>query len=158
LSSSRIHRGETFTESVSKADSASRQEMRLIQLIEAKDTIERYQKLLKKIDKGTLDVTGFLKAASTDAAIIMTDLMHGGENDKIKLEAAKEVLDRGGFSKTHKVNLNGQVTVDHNTSKMELINMILSASRRAGITSNAGALPPGPDGPVIDVRAEEEDS
>lgn len=157
MSSSRTHRGESYTDPVSPANSASRQENRLIQLIEAKDTIERYKSLLKKIDKGTMDVNGFLKATSVDAAIIMTDLMHAGENDKIKLEAAKEVLDRGGYGKTQKIALHGQVQVDHHTSKMELINMILSAANRAGIKKrDDAALPEKPVGPVIDVEAEEE--
>jgi hypothetical protein len=156
MSSSRTHRGESYTEPVSKRDAASRQEDRLIQLIEARDTIELYKRLLKKIEKGSLDVTGFMKAASVDAAVVTVNIMHGGENDKVRLEAAKEVMDRGGYGKTQKIALHGHLNVDHDTSKMELINLILSSARKSGLVKVRDDEPllsePKPVGPVIDVE------
>ena len=134
---------------------ANRQEDRLIRLIEAKKTIERYGALLERIEKGSMDVTGFFKAVSPDAALMLTDLMHSGESDKVRLEATKEVLDRGGFGKTQKIQVHGQLGVDHDTSKMELINMILSSARRAKlpVKESAEALPEKRVGPTIDVES-----
>jgi len=133
MSSSRVHRGVDYQGSGSKADGASRQEDRLIALIEAKGTIERYEKHLKRMQKGTLDVTGFMKMAALDASIQLADLMFYGDSDKVRLEAAKEILDRAGYGKTQKVSVSGSVHVDHDTSKLELVNLILASAKKAGI-------------------------
>lgn len=134
MSSSRVHRGQGYeAPSDSPARNASRQEDRLISLIEAKGTIERYGKILKKIADGQAGVQDFLKAASIDALVVTADIMHFGDSDKVRLEASKDILDRAGHGKTQKVQIGGTVHVDHDTSKMELINLIVSSARRAGL-------------------------
>lgn len=112
---------------------ASNSEDRLIHLIQSKGTIERYMHLVEKMEKGALDVNGYFKHAAVDAAINLTDLMHFGDSDKVRLEATKDILDRAGFNKTSKIAVAGSFHVDHDTSKMELVNLILSSARRAGI-------------------------
>lgn len=82
--------------------------------------------------------------------------MNSGENDKVRLEAAKDILDRAGYGKTHKVAIAGSINVDHDTSKMELVNLILSSARRAGIKVKDDApvyegLPAAKPAEVIDV-------
>ncbi len=147
MSSSRAHRGVDYQGKGDSKRNAEAQEDRLIALIEAKGTIERYEQHLKKMQKGTLDVTGFMKAASIDASIQMADLMFYGDTDKVRLEAAKEILDRAGYGKTQKVSVSGNVHVDHDTSKLELINMIVSSARRAGLPVREAQVAP----KVIDV-------
>jgi hypothetical protein len=134
MSSSRTHRGQGYEDpSRSAKGNASRQEDRLIQLIEAKGTIERYETLLKKISDGSKGVPDFFKAATIDALVVTADIMLYGDSDKVRLEASKDILDRAGHNKTQKVSLSGSVQVDHDTSKMELINLIISSARRAGL-------------------------
>jgi hypothetical protein len=115
------------------AGRAALRQSRLIQLIESKDTIQRYEKLVERIAKGTLDVPGFIKEVSLDAAVQVADMMYSGENDKVRLEAAKDILDRAGYNKTAKIAIAGHLNVDHDTSKLELVNLILSSARRAGL-------------------------
>lgn len=73
-----------------------------------------------------------------DAALQVVHLMHSATDDKIKLAAATDILDRAGHGKTTKHQHGGVVTVDHQASKMELINLILSSARRAGIKTKDG--------------------
>jgi hypothetical protein len=158
MSSSRVHRGRSYEPPAdSKARSASLQEDRLIQLIEAKGTIKRYMAVTDKIADGTLGVPDFFKKAALDAAIVLADIMLYGENDKVKLEAARDILDRAGHGKTQKVAVSGHMTVDHDTSKLELMNLILASARRAGIKvkDDTQLLEDRPAGQTIDVAAEE---
>lgn len=117
----------------SRKRQATGAESRLIKLIDQADTIKRYDTLLRKISKGTLDVPAFLKEVSMDAALQVVHLMHSSTDEKVQLAAATDLLDRAGHGKTTKHQHGGIVTVDHQASKMELINLILSSARRAGI-------------------------
>lgn len=117
----------------SRKRQATGSENRLIRLIEQADTIKRYEVLMRKISKGTLDVPAFLKEVSMDAALQVVHLMHSSNDEKVQLAAATDLLDRAGHGKTTKHQHGGVVTVDHQASKMELINLILSSARRAGI-------------------------
>lgn len=157
--SSRTHRwqGDTAPTKDARRTGRSRED-RLISLIEAKDTILRYESLVKKIADGAKGIPDFFKAAALDAAIVTTDIMLTGENDKVRLEAAKDVLDRAGHGKTQKVSVSGSVQVDHDTSKLELMNMILASARKAGIKvrDDAPLLEARPADQVIDVTPREE--
>lgn len=118
----------------SPVEGARKKESYLIDLIDKADTIERYEKLINKLNEGTLDTPGFLKALAPQAALELVHIMTNGENEKTRLDAAKDLLDRAGHGKTQKVAV-GHVHVDHTTSKRELINMVLSAARKAGINT-----------------------
>lgn len=136
----------------SRKHKASQIESRTLNLIERADTIRRYEALIKKISKGGLDVPAFLKEVSMDAALQVVHLMHNSVDEKVQLAAATDLLDRAGHGKTTKHQHNGLVTIDHQASKMELINLILSSAKRAGIKTKeeTGALLEA-RGPAIDV-------
>lgn len=153
MSSSRIHRGQGYEPPTrSKRDNASRQEDRLIALIEGADQIRRYEKILAKVADGEAGIPDLYKAAAADAFIVTVDIMHAGDSDKVRLEAAKDVLDRAGHGKTHKVQVGGQIHVDHDTSKLELINLIVSSAKRAGLpVKDSPALPEPKEPETIDV-------
>lgn len=142
-----------------KSTSSSRHERRLLELIDKADTIKRYERDAQRMWSGALDPVGFLKAASADAAIHLADLMTNGETDRIKLDACKDVLDRAGYGSTSKVSVTGSMRVDHDTSKAELINMILSSAKQVGIEvkDDAPELLPLPEPTVIDAEGRAED-
>jgi hypothetical protein len=117
----------------SRKRQASGQESKLLNLIEQADTIKRYHGTLEKIAKGSLEVPGFIKEVSMNAALTVAHIMHTSTDEKVQLAAATDLLDRAGYNKSTKVQVGGTITVDHDASKMELINLILSSARRAGI-------------------------
>lgn len=112
---------------------ADMQTERMLDAVDQLDTIKRYEALCQKIGEGTLDVPGFIKSISHDAAMKIATLMLTAEQEKVQLEAAKDILDRAGYNKTNKFAV-ASVTIDHQTSKAELINLIMSSAKRAGIT------------------------
>lgn len=126
-------------------------ESRLLTLIDKADTIKRYQKDIKRMMSGSLDPAGFLKAASVDAAIHVVDMMAHGDTDRVRLDACQDVLDRAGYGATTKHQVSGNVKVDHDTSKTELINIVLSMAKQVGFPVR-DALPELPAGPTIDVE------
>lgn len=137
---------------------ASNSEDRLIKLIDIADTLRRYDTLIKKVSKGSLDVPAFLKEVAMDAALQVVHLMNTSVDDKTRLAAATDVLDRAGHGKTTKHQHSGGITVDHQASKMELINMILSSAKRAGIKTKeeTGTLMQARGGETIDVTPKQD--
>jgi hypothetical protein len=146
---------------------ADKQEGRLINAIEKVDVLRRYDSFLQKMEKGTLDVPGFMKEVARNAAIKVAQIMDDEEaGAKVQLAAAQDILDRAGYNKTTKhlhAGLIGNVDVD--SSKMELINIILSSAKKVGfrtedprgdvIAKDQTPLPAPADGEVLDVIAQE---
>jgi hypothetical protein len=130
----------------SAARQASGQAGQLLKLIDQKDTIKRYAELLEKVSRGTLDTPGFIKQISMDAALRVAHIMHTSPDEKVQLSAATEILDRAGVGRTTKVQVGGGLTVDHDTSKMELINLILSSAAKHGLKVKAES------GPLLQAR------
>lgn len=122
----------------SRAKSAAAAHGTLLKLIDQKDTIYRYKELLQKISKGTLDTPGFIKAVAMDAALTAAHIMHTSTDEKVQLQAAQDILDRAGVGKTSKLHVGGQIHVDHDTAKNELISLILSSAARAGFKTSGG--------------------
>lgn len=114
------------------------QEDKLLNLIDQAATIRRYEALLRKVGKGTLDVPAFIKEVALDAALKVAHIMHTSNDEKVQLSAATDLLDRAGHGKTTKHQFQGGVTITHDASRMELVNMILTSARRAGIKTKEG--------------------
>jgi len=105
----------------------------LLGAIEKSDAIKRYDAFLQRFEKGTLDVPAFMREASKHAAVKVLHLMETAEEEKVQLAAAQDILDRAGFNKTTK-HLHASIfQVDHEASKMELVNMILSSAKKVGV-------------------------
>jgi hypothetical protein len=125
-------------------------ESRLLDLIDKADTIRRYDKDIKRMIAGSLDPVGFFKAASVDAAIHIVDMMTHGDSDRVRMDACKDVLDRGGYGATTKHQVTGNVKVDHDTSKAELVNIVMTMAKQVGFPVR-DSLPEAPAPQTIDV-------
>jgi len=67
-------------------------------LLDNSSILKRIQKNIEKLTKSK-DVRGFFQDISPDLALQMAVLAMGSDNDKIKLEALKDLLDRSGHTK-----------------------------------------------------------
>lgn len=96
-------------------------EDRMADLIDNKDYFLKYQEQLLKLTSGKMDVAQFIKGLAPDVAIQLTKLALASDNEKIRLEAARDLLDRSGYGKVDKVAV---ATVDPSVPKEQLIAMI----------------------------------
>lgn len=106
-------------------------ENRLIRMLDTKRTLEKYDKLFTRMAEGSADAPAVFKEMANDAILVVGDLMLHSTNEKIQLEAAKDVLDRAGYNKTNKLAI-AHATISHETSRAELINIIMTSMRRVG--------------------------
>jgi len=102
----------------------------MVDAVHSRATIMKYQELFDKLSRNRIDINGALQKLSADALLKIMDVMIQGTNDKVQLEAAKELLDRAGYSKVNKVAVAG--TLDANASKDELMATILGLSKSTG--------------------------
>jgi len=130
------------------AEGARKQESWLINMIDKADTMKQYQALIEGMNAGTVSVPGFLKALSNNAVIELAHLLHNG-SEKVKMTAIQDILDRSGYGKTHKVSVGGKIEVDHETSRLELINMIMTSAGKLGLRGKDDEVVG--QSPVIDV-------
>jgi hypothetical protein len=106
-------------------------EQRMVRMISRVRQFKEYETYFEKLRKGTLDVPGFMQEMTHEALMVLMETMRS-EDERLAYDAARDVLDRAGHSKTQKIAV-GHVHVDHNTSKRELINLIMTSARRAGM-------------------------
>lgn len=129
-----------------------KQESHLISMIERADAIRWMQKQMGKAKKGTLDVPQCLNALSMRAVLEVGHLLTAEETpDKLRFEVAKDVMDRAGHGKTQKIAV-GHMHIDPQATKTELINMIMSSAKSAGIDTKEEAYVEGSDYDVIDAE------
>lgn len=132
-------------------------EYRMIKMMERADKFQDYRHHFERLKKGSLDVPAFFGELSHEAMVVMIESMRA-EDPRLAFDAAKDVLDRAGHGKTQKIAV-GHVHVDHQTSKRELINMIMSSAKKAGLDVKdeehvQGQLEGSCEGDVIDVPHE----
>jgi len=104
----------------------------LLNAIEKADTIRKFRKQILDIEKGTLDMPGFLQSLSRQAIMEIAFAMVGSEDEKMRFQAAKDILDRAGYGKMQKIAV-AHAHVDPATTRQELVNMIMTSAKRAGI-------------------------
>ena len=85
---------------------------------------KRLNKMVKKMNQGKIDVHGFLQAVSADALLELACLAFTKKaNDKTRLTAVLELLDRAGYTKIQKHAIVG--SLDPKASSDELISAIM---------------------------------
>lgn len=90
--------------------------------LDQKDSILKYKDLIERMEEGKMGIAQALDKLSPSMLLKILELTLNG-SDKVKLEAAKDLLDRAGYTKVNKVALRG--AIDTNASKEELISTIL---------------------------------
>ena len=101
------------------------EELGVIWGIENKDAINLTLESIKRLAK-TKDVQGFLEDCAPKMALELVNLALTGENEKIKLEAIKDMLDRAGHGKITKT---ANINIDASQSKEALISFIKGARK-----------------------------
>lgn len=96
---------------------------------ELRGSIDRYTKIMSKLERGQTDIQGALGELAPDALMKLVELLKTGQ-EKSQLEAAKEIMDRSGHTKINKVAIAG--SLDPNSSKEELISTIMGLGKKTG--------------------------
>ena len=104
---------------------------RLIDMVQSIDTLKKYQESYARLKKGSLDVPAFLQELSIEAVMVVAADLTSDDPDR-RSKAAKDVLDRAGHGKTQKIAV-GHMHVDRDTTKRELVNLVMSAAKRTGM-------------------------
>jgi len=123
---------------------------KMVNMMEDYKHVARYRKNLEKLMKGTLDVPGFLHAVSPQLLMNLLVTAETTENEKIKTDIHKDLLDRAGHGKITKGAVLHAGVIDADTTKRELVNLALSMSKKAGFKVKEVAHVEG-DVDVIDV-------
>jgi len=151
----RLHRpGST---SLAEEDGQNRNEKHLVDAIDNRDAIRAWLPLIKNLKKklknSKIDVTGFLQESGKYAAVELLNMAITAENDRVKLSALTEILDRGGNSKVNKVAI-AHANVDRNATKEELKSLIrgLAKQTKAIEIDNTQSI----EGGIVDANLDEQ--
>lgn len=106
---------------------------RMVNAIEQIRLVEKYRNAFEKLEKGSSDVPAFLRHLAPEMIMgLLKTLDHEDASMRLKTAIQQDLLDRAGYGKITKA-LNVTATVDHTTSKRELVNMIFTKAKKAGI-------------------------
>jgi hypothetical protein len=114
-----------------RAENFNHVEDTMVKLLDHKSILFKHAKWLEKLEKGRIDVGGFMGKVSPTLVVELLKIATGGDSEKVRLEAIKDFLDRAGYSKVNKVAIAG--SIDSSATKEELINTILGLSGKADI-------------------------
>lgn len=104
----------------------------LIAAIDEKYALKRYQKDIQSLEKGSIDTPTFLKQVSNQMLKKLLYTIETTKDDRLKVNIAQDILDRAGHGKVNKAMV-AHSHVDMNTTKTELINMVMSMGKKAGL-------------------------
>lgn len=145
-----------FLESGTKVDEGKkigRNEDRIIHMMERAQHFRDYNKQFEKLRQGTMSVPAFIQELSHEATMVLVESMRA-DDPRLAFDAARDVLDRAGHGKLQKVAV-AHANVDHETSRRELINIIMSSAKKTGIKVKGEDYAKGlemDDSPIIDVE------
>lgn len=108
-------------------------ESNLVNAIDDLRLLEAYRESFKKLSKGTMDLPSFLQQLAPD--MIKGLLLTAADEKttpKLRTQIQQDILDRSGFGKINKA-VNITASVDPTTTKRELVNLILTKAKKAGI-------------------------
>lgn len=98
----------------------------MLEMIDNKRALEKLVDWVDKLQNNKTDVSNFFGGLAPEAAVELAGLMFSSKvNDKIKLEAVKDFLDRAGYSKVQK---HAVAAVDTDTSKEAILSLIAGKS------------------------------
>lgn len=114
------------SDGLSTRNNSNGKEDRLVRALDMKRTIEKFNDLVEKSQNGQIDVGGFFAGVAPDAAMELAHIaLSPDSNEKTRLAAITELLDRAGYSKVSKHAIIGQI--DSTSSKRELLASIMGA-------------------------------
>lgn len=105
---------------------ANSKEDSLIEAIDLRRDIAKLVPFLEKLDKGALDVRGFVDGISPQLLKQMLLVAFNGESEKNRLDSLKHLLGIAGHSPTQKHEIG---RLDPETPKQALISMLRGAKR-----------------------------
>lgn len=105
----------------------------LVNWIDTQRELDRYQRNLEKLSEGTLDVPGFLKVIAPQMLKKLVYTLETCKDEKLRVGIAQDLLDRAGHGKIQKGAVLHQGVIDINTTKTELVNLVLGLSKKAGV-------------------------
>jgi hypothetical protein len=112
-----------------RIDSTAVSRERLDFLIDHKDFLLKYQDHIEKLMSGKIDVPQFLKIISPDMMVRLGQLALTAKNEKTKLTAMQDILDRAGYSKVEKHAI---ANIDPSIPQEQLIAMLEGIGKKTG--------------------------
>lgn len=125
------------------------EEWRMVCALDEKRALEKYAQQLESLSKGTLNMPGFFKQLSGPMMQKILYTIETTKDEKLRVSAAQDILDRAGHGKISKAVVAHQDLGFENT-KRELINSVMSLAKKAGIKVKEESYVEG-DGDVVDV-------
>jgi hypothetical protein len=94
---------------------------------------DRYRPFFEKLAKGSLDMPAFLRQLAPELLLGLLGTLNDPDvSEKLKTNIRQDLLDRAGHGKIAKaINLSG--TLDPKTSRRELMNIIMTKAKAAGV-------------------------
>lgn len=102
---------------------------RLDFLIDHKDFLLKFQGQIEKLMDGQLDIHQFLKKISPDMLVQLGQLALSGKNEKTRLTALQDILDRAGYGKVEKHAI---ASIDPALPQEQLISMLEGIGKKTG--------------------------
>ena len=105
----------------------------MVNSLDRVDLIRRHARAFEKLGEGTMDMPGFLRQLAPDMVFgLLETLSDVKVSQKLKSQIRQDLLDRAGHGKiTKAITLNA--AVDPQTTKRELINLIMTKAKIAGV-------------------------
>lgn len=107
-------------------------EDRVITILEQREYLRKYQSRLDKLASGSLDVPAFLRQLAPEMLQGLLVTAETTKSDNLKTAIQQDILDRAGYGKITKA-VHVHQPVDHNTTRQELMSLVKSKAREAGI-------------------------
>lgn len=106
----------------------------MLSWIDQKRDVEKLIKLVESLQSGKQDVVGALQGLAPMALIELASILTDPkESSKVKIEAAKDVLDRAGFGKVQK---HAVAAVDASTPREAILALISGKSKEIEIVDD----------------------
>lgn len=126
---------------------------RMVNAIDKMRLVQKYEDAFNKLTKGASDVPAFLRTLAPEMIMgLLKTLDAEDASARLKTDIQQDLLDRAGYGKITKA-LNVTATVDHTTSKRELVNMIFTKAKKAGIKTKRKEDDDADSGPIIDAES-----
>lgn len=100
-----------------------------IELIDAKDFLFENRHAVEKLNKGHVDVPGFLKEIAPGVLLKLAQIAMHGSTEKARLTALQDLLDRAGYSKVEKHAI---ANIDPSIPQEQLISMLEGIGKKTG--------------------------
>lgn len=108
---------------------ALRNRVDLADVIDNKDYLLKYRDYIEKLMNGQMDIPQFMKSLAPGMVKSIGAIAFTSKNEKIRLQAMQDFLDRAGYSKVEKHAI---ATIDPSIPKEQLISMLEGIGKKTG--------------------------